>query len=409
MSRFPVEGFKHERLDQILAVRRLSQTQLASLLGISTGTVSKWRGGTQKPELETLERMATVLNVSPDWLTRPLDVSITPPLFRSNASALKASRSMLEGRLQWAEEVCIGLSQFVDFPELNLPERRYIDPDAITHEDIETAAEECRDLWRLGNLPIQDLALAAEGAGIILVKEETGIPTIEGLSSWSEHLGRFMVHLSADKKNAFRGRFDLAHEIGHCVLHKHIVAPKDRERHNLMEKQAHAFAGALLMPASTLSRDTPPYPSLAELLTLKIRWGASVAAIIMRLKALQLIDDNNSLQLFKRRSTRWGSRKEPFDDKRSPEQPRLLKRSIQLLHDEKIVRLDAFSAMFGLALNDLEMLTGLPRGYFNSEDNLISLSPHLRSDFEQKPSRSKLSEVKGCDVIELNRVKRLTS
>lgn len=46
MSRGGIQGFQEDRLSQILAARRLTQVQLASMVGVSPATISKWRAGT---------------------------------------------------------------------------------------------------------------------------------------------------------------------------------------------------------------------------------------------------------------------------------------------------------------------------------------------------------------------------
>lgn len=46
MSRGGIQGFQGDRLSQILAARRLTQVQLASMVGVSPATISKWRAGT---------------------------------------------------------------------------------------------------------------------------------------------------------------------------------------------------------------------------------------------------------------------------------------------------------------------------------------------------------------------------
>ncbi len=371
MSRGGVQGFQKDRLSQILAARRLTQVQLASMVDVSPGTISKWRAGTQTPERDALERLAGVVNVTPEWFTRVPGTKLSLPLFRSNASAHVAARAMLETRLEWGQDIAAALMEYVDYPDVNLPSRNYTDPEEITAEDIERAACECRDLWRLGRSAIQDLALAVEGAGVILVREITGIAQIEGLSAWSEVLGRPVILLSADKDNGYRSRFDLAHEIGHLVLHRHIQRTTDNARHKLLEQQAHRFAGAFLLPAETFATEVRVPPTLDDLLILKRRWGVSAAAIIMRLKALELVDEDGALMLFKRRSARWGVKAEPGDDDRRPEQPRLLRRTIDLLVEEKVMPLDAFPRHIGLAAVDVEALAGLPEGYFQGKNNVV--------------------------------------
>jgi len=374
MSRSGVQAFQNERLGQMLAARRISQVQLASMVGVSPATVSKWRSGSQAPEHDALLRLATVVNVTAEWFTRPISPKLSLPLFRSNASAHVSAREMLEARLTWAQDIAIALSEFVDYPEVNLPIRSYTEPEQFTDQDIEEAASECRELWNLGSSIIQDLALAAEGAGVILVREDTGIAQIEGLSAWSETLARPFILLSADKDNGFRSRFDLAHEIGHLVLHRHIERSTQPERHKLLEQQAHRFAGALLLPAESFAREVRIPPTLDDLLLLKRRWGVSAAAIIMRLHALDLVDENQKIALFKRRSARWGAKSEPGDGERTPERPRLLKRTIDLLVEEKVMPLESVPVHLGLSEADLEMLTSLSEGYFRGHNNVLQFA-----------------------------------
>jgi Zn-dependent peptidase ImmA (M78 family)/DNA-binding XRE family transcriptional regulator len=374
MSRGGVQGFQSDRLSQILAARRLTQMQLASMVGVSPATISKWRAGNQAPEREALDRLAAVVNVTPEWFTRVPTEKVSTPLFRSNASALVAARAMLEARLEWAQDVAAALAEFVDYPELNLPRRRFTNPEEITQEDIENAACECRDFWRLGRGAVQDLALAVEGAGVILIREETGIAQIEGLSAWSKPLGRPMILLSADKDNGYRSRFDLAHELGHIILHRHIERVTDQSRHKTLERQAHSFAGALLLPAETLATEVRVPVTWDDLLLLKRRWGVSASAIAMRLHALGLIDDDDKLALFKRRSARWGGKSEPGDGDRKPELPRLLRRTINLLVDENVMPLEAIPMHIGLAASDIAALAGLPEGYFQGGTNVVQLA-----------------------------------
>jgi len=368
-----------------LAARRLTKGQLAALVGVSPSSVTKWSKGGQAPESETFDRLAMVLNVQAEWLTRPLLRPVSPPLYRKNASALKAGLAMLGARAEWGQEVAVSLADYVDYPELNLPQRQFTEPEQISSADIESAADECRNAWQLGRGPVQDLMLAAEGAGIIVVREETDIPVVEGLSCWSDELGqRPLVHLSADKANGFRSRFDLAHEIGHLILHRHITrvatdadpeAPEQaRERYNLMERQAHRFAGALLLPAQSFASEVRLPVNLDNLLILKQRWGVSVAAMMMRLHALGLLSDEERLALIKRRSARWGAKTEPGDDRWIPERPRLLRRTIDLLVQEGVVPLDRISIWLGLSEHDVVQLCGLPQSYFSGPGQVIELS-----------------------------------
>lgn len=367
-------GFEPARMEQVLAARRLSQVQLAAMVGVSAPTISKWRNGVQAPEASALEKLAEVMNVAPEWFTRPLNKPLSKPRFRSMASAHASARQMLWARLEWLQDITLALEEFVDLPGVEVPTGSFRDVDAIAASDIEHLAHQCRDEWRLGSGPIPDVLLALENAGVIVVRELTGVATIEGASSWNAEGLRPFVLLAADKGNGFRSRFDAAHELGHLVLHKHLVGAVTPVIHTAMENQAHYFAGAFLLPAASFTSEVRLPVTLDNLLLLKQRWGVSVGAIIMRLHALGLVDDDEKMSLFKRRSARWGAKSEPGDDRRDPEFPRLLRRSIELVVESGVMGRGDLQRHLGLSRGDIEVLCGLREGYLHGNAEVLEMS-----------------------------------
>ena len=65
------------------------------------------------------------------------------------------------------------------------------------------------------------------------------------------------------------------------------------------------------LPAETFAAEVSTPVTLDDLLLLKRRWGVSVAAIVMRLRQLKIVDEEGAQTLFKRRSARWGQRAPP--------------------------------------------------------------------------------------------------
>lgn len=360
-----VSGFRPERLNQALDARGMSQVQLATLADVSAGSISKWRNGLQEPTADALDKLAKAVNVKPEWFLRAatgFDTGIK--LFRSNASALKSARAYMSVRHDWSKELAAEFGEFVEYPEVNFPVREYKDPNEVSDEDIEVAAAECRKIWKLGLGPVPDVVLAIENAGGIVVREATDKPRIEGVSSWCSVNERPFVYLNADKANGFRSRFDAAHELGHVILHRHVQEDVARANYRLMEDQAHYFAGAFLLPGETFANEVSGVPSLDTLLALKLRWKTSAAAMIKRLSVLEILDEQAELNLWKRRSARFGNKAEPYDDELTPEQPRLLKRAVTLLVEEGVNPRETIPDRVGLSAKDVEGLAGMPEDYF---------------------------------------------
>ena len=91
-----------------------------------------------------------------------------------------------------------------------------------------------------------------------------------------------------------------------------------------------------------------------------------------------MIDDEEKLSLFKRRSARWGAKSEPLDDSRAPESPRLLRRAIELIVESGAMPLESVPAAIGLSANDVRSIAGLPESYFRGPGVVVELA-RLRS------------------------------
>ena len=108
----------------------------------------------------------------------------------------------------------------------------------------------------------------------IVVEEELNlfydnyeVNTFDGMTIFDN--GRFYVHLNIDKGNrpdSERGRFTLAHELGHYFIDTHRIGLKNgllephpseinKKQFTTIEREADYFASCLLMPESRFLRD----------------------------------------------------------------------------------------------------------------------------------------------------------
>lgn len=68
----------HERLKILREEKGFTQQHLAEVLNLTSGAVSHYENGTNEPTIDTLIRMADVLNVSVDYLVGNADANLLP-------------------------------------------------------------------------------------------------------------------------------------------------------------------------------------------------------------------------------------------------------------------------------------------------------------------------------------------
>lgn len=317
-----VKIFNNERLIQARTARGLTAVNLSNIVDISTSSISLYEKGTQKPQQEILDRLSKALNVPVSFFFNEIEIEKPKRLFyRSMSSATKSSRSRAQAQYEWALEVIDYLLSFFDFPMLNLPELDV--PDNFEHLDtkkIESLAHQVRAHWNLGMGPISNMVRTLESNGIVVWRTAFEAETLDAFSEF--RLPHPVIVLSSDKENYFRSRFDAAHELGHIVLHKNVdqTTLNKSSDYKTIESQAHLFAGAFLLPATSYSKDLRP-PSLDTFRSLKPRWNVSISMQIMRCRHLRLINENQEKRLWINLARRKWKINEPLDDSTPVEKP----------------------------------------------------------------------------------------
>lgn len=373
-------GFQTTRLVEARDSRGLSQVALAELINRTSSSISRWEAGGQSPEPEALDALARTLNLPVAFFMRSQpDHGSGPKFFRSMANTTQSLRRRAYARLRWAQDISLVVQEWLELPPVDVPRLEVRDYREIRDEDIERMANACRQAWGLATAPIADVLLVLENAGIVVAKEEIGSASMDGLSNWSSADNRPYVLLARDKDVCVRSRLDAAHELGHLVLHSNI---NDRALHDSaafkeIERQAFLFAGAFLLPAESFGAEVWS-PSLNTFLALKERWKASIGAMIMRCRGLNLTSEEYEQRLWKHYGGRGWRKSEPLDDKLTPEMPRLLSRSVRLLVDEGIRSRQELLDDFRFSATDVESLCGLPRGYMTSQDADVVSMPRIK-------------------------------
>ena len=398
-------GFIGGRLREARESRGLTGTSLAQIVGVSRQAVSQYESGQSSPSPEVLGRLASTLNLPVRFFSEPLTPEeeaskANATLFwRSMSAATATSRLIGKRRLLWAINIANYLAESVEYPPLNLPPLQLspADPNSLTTSAIEDAASYVREYWSINDLPVGNVAWLLENNGIMVVRTSLESDRLDSASIPQTDTGRPFIILNTNKASAVRSRFDAAHELGHILLHRNV--PENHlaaaSTFKLMESQAHRFAASFLLPEQPFARDFDVQKlevrrMLEALQILKSKWRVSIAAMIHRASELRMLSDEQQRRLWRGMSSRGWRRREPYDDEWDPEEPQLLKRSVELLVSElglsrAVIRMD-----LPYSRSDIEDIVGLSPGYLSDEPPSVHMvSPRTRGAQRQSERSAK--------------------
>lgn len=366
-----------ERIREARLARGFSALELAKALGVSRQMISKYENGESGPSAEILNRMIDTLNFPLSFFIKndSNGVPASGPIFFRSLSKTKAStREMIKTRLLWSSQSHSFIENFVNVPKINLPDFNLnCSNDEYSFDDIEEMSIQLRQHWGLGFGPIDNLTLVMEKNGFVISFFDTEESDADACS---QPIGNFhFIVINRNQSSAVRERFDLAHELGHRVLHSDVDQEMitDSNEYKKMEKEAHHFASAFLLPNSTFAKEVIS-TSLNHFLILKKRWKVSIAAMLYRCSDIGLLSEDQVLNIRKQMSFKKWTKKEPLDNEMKAEKPYLMRQSFELItNNEKSTKQSAAKIIeyFSWTKNDIEDAFCLPRGSLNQSHKIV--------------------------------------
>jgi Zn-dependent peptidase ImmA (M78 family)/DNA-binding XRE family transcriptional regulator len=266
--------FNPNRLTFARSRRGYKKNDFAKRLGITPRSITAYESGEYPPEIEKLEEIAKLLKYPKDFFFEEESIE----LIDSEAVSFRAMTKMsatLKNMALGAGTIAVQINDWIE-NKFNLPEQDL--PDLGRDIGPEAAADAIRQYWQLGEQPISNMVHLLEAKGVRVYSLVIEAKEVDAFSMWWD--GTPFVFLNT-QKSAEHGRFDAAHELGHLIMHKH------GQPHGLeAEKEANAFASALLMPAKSVFAKQLAFPTLDTLIRAKRYWSVSVAALNYRLHSL---------------------------------------------------------------------------------------------------------------------------
>ena len=255
-----MKQFNGERLKSARLYRGLTIEELAAKLDVTKQTISQYENSKIDTPFDKILILSRELDFPYEYFLQKntFKVKSGSTYFRSLLKTNKKYRIEQITRMEHLAVIYSILKEYVEFPILNLPEpKAYASP--------EEAAYFLRTIWALGDKPLTDLVRILEENGIIVTMFPTATDDIDAFSHLINIDGQdiFLVALSKNKDTAVRTHFDIAHELGHIILHEwsEDVETLSREQFKEREREANEFASAFLMPKSSFLSDISAYPT----------------------------------------------------------------------------------------------------------------------------------------------------
>lgn len=306
-----------ERLKLARSRAGLSLRGLAEAIdrAVTAQAIGRYERGEMLPGSETALKLAKALDVPLSYLFSPSEIRLEGVEFRKTASTRAQERAMVEAAVVDHLDRYLLIEDILEIGSHEWDKPQGAPYGVASLDDAEAAAERLRQEWNLGGDAIPNMTELIEEHGIKVLKLDFPL-SVDGLTCRVARPAKepVPVIVGSVAKSAERRRFTLAHELGHMVMK--VVGDLDEE------KACQRFASALLMPREDLLFEVGQRRhafGYAEIIQIKRMYGISAAALMARLRDLEVIGENTMQMVFRGIGRTWRKAEpEPLTENEEP-------------------------------------------------------------------------------------------
>ncbi len=333
------------RVKQTRELKKLTQTELATKIGVAQSTIAKMETNVREWPNEIVEALAFQTGFPVSFFQQGLgpEFPMGSLLFRCRASLNGSEKAHLRQYSMLEFEIAEKLSNKIRPLPLHLP--------SFSSEDPKVAAKITRTTLGLPpHSPISHLINKLEKNGIVVLALPDGHEKFDAFSLWSDGDPRKPIVVVNGNKSGDRIRMSTAHELGHLVLHK-----SPRGNLSEIETEAKQFSAEFLLPEEAIRSEVGHSPTLTDIAKLKPRWGVAIQALVYRLHELKLLSDRQYRYMFEQISKNKWRKHEPANLAIETERPRLF-RKLAEMHYGIPIPAEKVAALVSLPTHWAEMM-----------------------------------------------------
>jgi Zn-dependent peptidase ImmA (M78 family) len=291
----------------------LSLRDLSAEMGnrVTAQAIGKYERGESIPSSGVLVALSKAMGVSLSYLLDTQGIELGGVEFRSKANTSARDRAKVETEvLEWIERYLqIETVLELDSAEWQRPVARL--RKLRNADDAEKLAIEVREEWELGVDPIPNMTelLEEKGLKVLTIPLPDRVSGFTCLVNRPKNEAELPVIVVNNRFSLERRRLTLGHELAHRLIDTDCLPDKEEER------AANVFAGAFLMPREHVLREVGKHRNALgykELIDLKRLYRVSGAALLVRLRQLEVINESILIYAFQTIARGWRSQ-EPHE------------------------------------------------------------------------------------------------
>jgi len=348
--------------DRVRLARRKAGYSLRELSAamdhkVTAQAIGKYERGESTPSSGVLLALSKALGVSLAYLLDSQGIELSGVEFRTKANTSARDRAQVETEvIEWIERYLqVERVLELDSAHWQCPVAR---PRKLGDAgDAEKLAAEVRETWKLGVDPIPNMTELLEEKGLKVLT----VPLAERVSGFTclvkrpEEQADLPVIVVNDRFPLERRRLTLAHELAHRLIDTDSLSDRDEE------KAANVFAGAFLMPQDHLRREAGKHRNALgykELIDLKRLYRVSGAALLMRLRQLEVISESTLVYAFQSVARGWRTQEphelEPVGERGKRERAQRFERLCYRALAEKVISLSKAAELLRSPVPEVE-------------------------------------------------------
>src|SRR5690625_369607 len=334
--------FKGENLTHLRMMHGLSRKQLSKNLGVTEQAIWQYENDYTSPKLQKINALKSMFHVKTKYFytddilidTRSQEnINMMNIAYRSKILHAVSKTRAEAKHLEFLDVFVDELTASISYPTLKVIKLReqvmkYVNDTNDTREtQIEQIAKLARKWLGLSNDTNDNLMFLVEKSGVFIFEKAIG-EEVDAYSLWTNQERPYII-LGNLKRSAVRRNFDIAHELGHLLLHYRVEFTNlDNKEHKVVEDEANQFASTFLLPEEPFLSDLQEIYHVTNpdaYIDLKVKWKTSLQVLAYRAANLGVLDAKNHRNFYAALHRRGYLKREPLDETIAIQKPQKVK------------------------------------------------------------------------------------